>query len=447
MPVVTRARSNALSSAASSPYPASAPPRPQRKPVKKSKKVEIKTATSPVPPTARLSRKRSLDDDILASTGRIDDEEVDAGRPLKRSKTAPAPTSVSTPRKAPSAPKATSAAAPSPALLSRKRTASSREQEDDRPVSPLAPPAYSHKRCRRTDHQCLEQSTDASARSVSPSSSASSQKKEVKTPKAAAALTPVEVLILDDDGNSDEESTADVAERGPDDLLLGAINAPHRSFQEELSSVAPPLPVNSAPWLNSTLSRFPFGGTLQSFMRGATGSNPTSERTTSAESPEESFARLYAEYHRRIREQQSDTIALKGRGSIVLKRNIGSDELHLVATLKTSDSRTKLNRPVNFTSRAPTSSTSKTLADLSGPGFVEVGRAGVNNVTVGMLQDLIDQAADLLNGGASFETVKTKLVRLAHARDQQRFGASDDGSAASTSSPSSNAAALTDGSL
>lgn len=256
-------------------------------------------------------------------------------------------------------------------------------------------------------------------------------------------LSPVEVLVLEDDGNSDKESTADAAERGPDNLLLGAVDAPHEASQEKLSLAAPPLPVNSAPWLDSTLSRFPFGGTLQGFMRGATGSSPTSERTTIPESPEESFARMYAEYHRRIREQQSDTAAL--RGSIVLMRDIVNGELHLVASLKTSGGRTRLYRLVKFTSRAPTSTTSKTLADLSGPGFVEVGRAAVNNVTTGMLQDLIDQAADLLNGGASFETVRTKLVRLAHARDQQRFGASDDGSAASASSPSSKAAPLTDG--
>ncbi|GAA5994286.1 uncharacterized protein JCM10292_001975 [Rhodotorula paludigena] len=447
MPVVTRARSNALSSAASSPYPASAPPRSQRKPIKKPKKVARKTEAPPAPQAARSSRKRSLDTDILASTGRIDDEEVDAGRPLKRSKTAPAPTSISTRRESPSNPKATTSAGASAAPLSRKRTVSVREQEEVGSTVPLAPPAYSHKRCRRTDDQCLEQSTDASAPSVSPSSSASSQKKEVKTPEAAAVLSPVEVLILEDDGNRDEESTTDAAERGTDDLLLGAVDAPHGTFQEELPSAAPPLPVNSAPWLNSTLSCFPFGGTLQSFMRGATGSSPTSERTTSAESPEESFARMYAEYHRRIREQQSDTAALEGRGSIVLMRDIGNGKLHLVANLKTSGGRTRLYRLVDFISRASTSSTSKGWADLSGPGFVEVGRAAVNNVTTGMLQDLIDQAADLLNGGASFETVKTKLVRLAHARDQQRFGASDDGSAVSTSSPSSNAAALTDGSL
>ncbi|GAA5994357.1 uncharacterized protein JCM10292_002015 [Rhodotorula paludigena] len=448
MPVVTRARSSALSSAASSPYPPSAPPRPQRKPVKKPKKVENKTATSPAPPTARSSRKRSLDDDIPASTGRIDDEEVDAGRPLKRSKIAPAATSNSAPsaRKSPSAVSTSSADVPSPALPQRKRTALSREQEDIRSTLPLAPPAYSHKRRRGKREAGVANQLVTAEASASGSSCVVGMQKGKKVTTVAA---PRNVLAAADQA----EPVDDRAEAEP--TKPARIQEQHdrkkRTAQPARTTAAAPI-VPALP-LPVPFSRFGISAALAQSARAMESAAHATAKPRSAPTPSagargvaDGLADMREKYYSRFRQYAGNVSQARGNATIALVQETGSKALYLATTFQGPGMGQKTYQLVARHSLPSPFSSGLAAAGPSGATAVELGRATLQDVAHSSLEGLVDQASKMLNGGASFETVKAKLVRLAHSRDQGRFSASNDSPDTSKRASPSNGLTITDGS-
>ncbi|GJN89624.1 hypothetical protein Rhopal_002611-T1 [Rhodotorula paludigena] len=363
MPVVTRARSNALSSAASSPYPASAPPRPQRKPVKKPKKVEVKTKGSPAPQATRSSRKRSLDDDIRASTGRIDDEEVDAGRPLKRSKTAPAPNSKGK--------KVTTVAAPRNVLAAADQAEPVDDRAEAEPTEPATNQAQHHR------------------------------KKETARPARTTAAAPVVPAL---------PLAAPFGRFG----ISAALAQSARAMESAAHAAATP---RSAP------------------MPGA-----------GARGGADGLADMREQYYSRFRQYAGIVSQARGDATIALVQETGSKGLYLATTFQGAGTGQKTYRLVARRSLPSPTSSGIAAAGPSGATAVQLGRTLLKDVAHSSLEGLVDHASKMLNGGASFETVKAKLVQLAHSRDQGRFSASDDSPNTSNMASSSNGLTITDSS-
>lgn len=151
-------------------------------------------------------------------------------------------------------------------------------------------------------------------------------------------------------------------------------------------------------------------------------------------------------YYSRFRQHAGNVSPARGDATIALVQETGSKALYLATTFQGPGMGQKTYRLVAKHSLPSPSSMGIAAAGPSGAAAVELGRATLQDVTHRSLEGLVDQASKMLNGGASFETVKAKLVRLAHSRDQGRFRANYDSPNTSNMASSSNGRTITDGS-